>query len=321
MKKILFYLSLIFLLFACKNKKTSLQDDSTVTVSDFIAFFPEVSLPFYVSDSVLLKKTSDSMIIGKKNFTKFIPDSIFRKDFGKGIAPKLYAIGRAVEKKKEKYLFVKAISGSKRVAYLVCFNKDDQFLRAMPLVKTGIERSTSAYGLLDSKFQITTYRETRKSGDEIAYKKNVYFYDRNSDQFTLIMTEPNEDIIQDIINPIDTLSAKNKYAGDYVLNKRNIISVRDGKNPSEIQFFVHFEKMNGECTGELKGSARFISKTVAQYAKGDNPCVLELSFTASRVTMKEKGGCGSYRDIKCFFEGSFYKKKKPTSSKSASKKK
>jgi hypothetical protein len=105
------------------------------------------------------------------------------------------------------------------------------------------------------------------------------------------------------------------------LNKRNIISVRDGKNPSEIQFFVHFEKMNGECTGELKGSARFISKTVAQYAKGDNPCVLELSFTASRVTMKEKGGCGSYRDIKCFFEGSFYKKKKPTSSKSASKKK
>jgi hypothetical protein len=319
MKKILFCLSLILLLFACKNKKTSLQDDSTVTVSDFIEFFPEVSLPFYVSDSVLLKKSNDSMVIGKKNFSKFIPDSIYRKDFGKGITPKLYAIGRAVEKKKEKYLFIKAVSGSKRVAYLVCFSKDDQFLKAMPLVRTGIDRSTSAYGLLDTKFQITTYRETRKSSDEIAYKRNVYFYDRNSDLFTLIMTEPNEDIIQDIINPIDTMSSKHKYAGDYVLNKRNIISVRDGKNPSEIQFFVHFEKMNGECTGELKGTARMISKTVAQFAPGGNPCVLEFLFTATRVTMKEKSGCGSYRDIKCFFEGSFPKKKKPVKAPAKSK--
>ena len=311
MKKILFCLSLILLLFACKNKKTSLQDDSTVTVSDFIAFFPEVSLPYYVSDSMLLKRTSDSMVIGRKNFTKFIPDSIYRKDFGRGVTPKLYAMGSAVEKKKEKYLFIKAVSGSKRVAYLVCFSKDDQFLRAMPLVKSGIDHNTSAYGLLDTKFQITTYRESRKSSEAIVFKRNVYFYDRNSDQFTLIMTEPNEDIIQDIINPIDTLVSKHKFAGDYVLNKRNFISIRDGRNPSEIQFFVHFEKMNGECNGELKGTARMISKTVAQYAKGDNPCVLEFSFTAGRVTMKEKGGCGSYRDIKCFFEGSFPKKKRP----------
>ena len=310
MKKNHFCLLLILLLFACKNKKTSLTDDATVTVTDFIEFFPQVQLPFFVSDSMLIKKPSDSMIIGKNNFAKFIPDSIYRKDFGRGVTPKMYAIGRAVEKGKEQYLFVKAVSGSKRVVYLVTFSKDDHFLKSMPLVRTGA--ASSAYGLLDAKYQITTYRENRK-GDQILFKRNVYFYDRNSGQYTLIMTEPNEEIIQDIINPIDTFSTKHKYAGDYVLNKRNYISVRDGKNPSEIQFFVHFEKMNGECNGELKGTARFISSTVAQYAKSDNPCVLELAFTSSKVTMKEKGGCGSYRDIKCFFEGSYWKKKKPRS--------
>jgi hypothetical protein len=314
MKKLL----LLLLLFACKNKKTSLQDDSTVTVSDFIDFFPEVKLPFTVFDTSLTKKPNDSMVIGQKNFTKFVPDSIYRKDFGKA-TPKIYAIGRAIEKNKEKYLFVKALAGSKRVAYLLTFSKDDQFLRSMPLVKTGT--GTSAYGVLDPKFQITTYRETKKRADDVVYKRNVYFYDRNSDQFTLIMTEPNEDIIQDVINPIDTLSAKHKYAGDYVLNKRNFISIRDGKNASEIQFFVHFEKMNGECNGELKGEARLISNTVAQYAPGGNPCVLEFTFSGSKVTMKEKGGCGTYRDIKCFFEGSYYKKKKPTKIKPAGKKK
>lgn len=253
------------------------------------------------------------MAIGHKNFVKFIPDSIYRKDFGRGVIPKMYAIGRANEKGKEQYLFIKAVSGLKRVAYLACFSKKDEFLKAMPLVKTGIDHHTAAYGLLDAKFQITTYREKRKGHDDLVFKRNVYFYDRNSNQFTLIMTEPNEDIIQDIINPIDTLPSKTKYAGDYVQNKRNYISVRDGRNPSEIQFFVHFEKMNGECTGELKGVARFISNTVAQYAKSDNPCVLEFAFTGNRVTMKEKGGCGSFRDIRCFFEGSFYKKKKPRS--------
>jgi hypothetical protein len=142
------------------------------------------------------------------------------------------------------------------------------------------------------------------------FKRNIYFYDRNSDNFTLIVTEPNEDIIQEVINPIDTLPAKNKFAGDYVQNAKNFISVRDGKNASEIIFFVHFEKDNGECTGELKGTARFVKPGIAVYSKSDNPCVLELTFSGSKATMKEKGGCGSYRDIKCFFEGSFWKKKK-----------
>ena len=138
----------------------------------------------------------------------------------------------------------------------------------------------------------------------MSYKRNVYFYNSDANTFTLIFTEPNTDIIENIINPIDTLPAKAKFTGDYIKDKKNFISVRDGRNASEILFFIHFETEDN-CTGELKGTAKFVSPTIARYKEPNNPCALELSFVNNRAAMKETGGCGSYRDIKCFFEGSF----------------
>lgn len=302
----------LVLIMSCKDKKVSLNNDEdleNISASDFVNFFPEAELPFQVADTTLLKKNDDSLAITYKVFTRFIPDSILQKDFGKGVKPKLYAMGRAKEKERETYLFIKAVQGNKRVAYLACFDNRDSFMNAMPLVKTPMGNSTLVYGLLDSKFQITTYRERRKPQEDLSYKKNVYFYNNNDSAFTLIMTEPNEEIIRDVINPIDTLSSKHKFAGDYVADSRNFVSVRDGKNPSEVSIFIHFEKNKGECNGELKGKARFISGTVAQYYEPGNPCTIQLSFSNVRVTMKETRGCGSYRDIKCYFEGTYLKKK------------
>jgi len=310
MKKYLLCLALVLSLFACKDKEKSLQAGDIVTAADFVAFYRKITLPYMIADTMLLRKPNDSIAIGLNTFSKFIPDSVWRKDFGRNATPKFYALGKAAEKEKESYLFTQVATGSKRVAYLACFSNDHKFLKAMPLVRTGFDHYTSAYGLLDAKFQITTYRETKKAGGDALFKRNIYFYDRNGDNFTLIVTEPNEDIIQDVVNPIDTMQATHKYAGDYVENDRNYISVRDGKNTSEMVFFVHFEKNGGKCIGELKGAARFISPTVAQFVKSDNPCTLEFTFAGSKVTMKEKGGCGSYRDIQCFFTGSYWKKKK-----------
>ena len=54
---------------------------------------------------------------------------------------------------------------------------------------------------------------TRRCG-ELTYKKNVYFFNSETNDFTLISTEPNEDIIENFINPIDTLAATGKFAGD-----------------------------------------------------------------------------------------------------------
>jgi hypothetical protein len=309
MKKYLLCLGLLLLLFACGDKKKTIQEGDIATAADFVTFYREVTLPYTIGDTTLSRKPNDSMSLSYKTIAQFIPDSTWKKDFGKSATPKFYALGKTTEKGKEHYLFTEAIGGGKRIAYLACFTNDNKFLRSMPLLKTGGEHYSSAYGMLDSKFQITTYHETKKAGGEVLFKRNVYFYDRNGDNFTLIVTEPNEEMIQDVYNPIDTMAANHKFSGDYIENDRNYVSVRDGKNASEMVFFVHFEKNGGKCIGDLKGNARFISPTVAQYVKSDNPCLVEFTFTGGKVTMKEKGGCGAYRDIQCFFEGSYWKKK------------
>jgi hypothetical protein len=309
MKKLLLMLPLLLLLVQCKSRKTSLQDDEEVDAEEFIASFPETALPFHMADTSLRKANDTTLRIGYRIFTQFIPDSFLHKDFGKNARPSLYGMGRIAGKEKETYLIVRAVHGKKRVVYLAAFDRKDEFADALPLVKTGIGNATSSYGTIDRKFQIITYEERRRRG-ELTYRKNVYFFNKEAKEFTLIFTEPNEDIIENVINPIDTLPATGKFAGDYVKDKKNFVSVRDGKNDSEILFFVHFEKNNGTCKGELKGTARFIAPNTAQYHEVGNPCVLQLTFAASRVRIEEKGGCGTYRDIPCFFEGSYVKKKK-----------
>ncbi|MBO9631796.1 MAG: hypothetical protein J7578_01670 [Chitinophagaceae bacterium] len=322
MKKLLLFLP-VLLLFAgaCKDKKTSMKDGDKVEIGDFIEFFPEQALPFKIEDTSLVKKSTDSSLIGLKIFKQFIPDSILKKDFGNTVSLKLWSLARAREKGKETYLFVKAQGGTKRACYLVCFSADNKYLNAMPILKTGFDNSTSAYGMLDKKFQITTYRE-RKQGDNIvSFKRNVYGYNAAANEFTLMMTEPNEEIIENVINPIDTFGIKHKLAGDYVQNKKNFISFRDSKRPNELRFFVHFEKNDGECKGELKGVAKLVNSTLAVYQETGNPCELQFNFKGNTVTMKETGGCGSWRDIKCFFEGSYTRKKAPKTAEPAGKKK
>jgi len=313
MKKLLLLLPFLLVLIACKQKKTSLKDGEELEVSDFVEFFPEGKLPYTIADSNLLRKENDSMRIGNTVFSQFVPDSILQKDFGKAAKPLLYPLARVTEKNKETYLFIKAVQGKKRVGYIACFNNEHQFLSALPLVRSGFDNFKNSYGSLDKKFQITTYRETVKANKEIGYKKNVYIYNNGSNAFMIIFTEPNEEIIENVINPIDTFATKNKVSGDYVINKRNLVSVRDGKDPSHILFFIHFEKDNATCNGELKGAARFISPTVAQFKESGNPCTIQFDFKGNIVTMKEMEGCGSYRDIKCFFDGKYTRKKESKS--------
>lgn len=315
-KRLIVTLPLLVLLWSCKDKKVSLKDDDEdVEITEFIEFFPETELPYRVADTSFQRKQSDSTAIGYKIFTKFIPDSIIKKDFGKA-TPVLHSLARVTEKGKETYLFLNAASGSKKVAYVACFDKEEKFLVMIPLVKIGFEQNVTSYALLDKKFQLTTYRERKGGGGEVTYKKNVYIYNNSANEFTLIYTEPNEELIKDVINPIDTLSKKHKHAGDFVQNKENFISFRDGKDASQLLFFVHFEKLNGECKGELKGVARVISADKAEYREPGNPCALEFSFTSNAVSMKETGGCGTYRDIRCFFDGKFQRKKEPKPKKS-----
>ncbi|MBO9572747.1 MAG: hypothetical protein J7497_11160, partial [Chitinophagaceae bacterium] len=92
-----FLLALCFLALvigSCKNKKViSRTGEDEVEAADFIGFFQSVDLPFTIADTTLSKKLPDSSAIAYQLFTQFVPDSIFKKDFGK-TKPKIYPLGK-----------------------------------------------------------------------------------------------------------------------------------------------------------------------------------------------------------------------------------
>ncbi len=310
MKKCLLLLAIAGLLFACKHKRPSLAGNSKVDREDFIGSFPDLQLPYQVGDTVFGREEPDSTLIGYKVFTQFIPDSVLSKHFGKGASPDIYPLGKAKAGKNEIYLFIKAVTPEKEGVYIICFDKADKFSAARPLFASGNDKTSTAMASLDSRYTLTIMHQRKAPGGETFYKKDSYVFN-DGGKFMLILTESNEATAKNkaVVNPIDTLPRKHKFSGEYVQDKLNFISVRDGKDASHIIFFVHFEKNDGDCKGELKGEARMISPTTAHYTVSGDPCSVNFYFTATHVAMKELEGCGNHRDIKCFFEGVFMKQK------------
>jgi hypothetical protein len=303
--------ALVLLVFAaCKSKRTTLTDDQEVTPAEFIEFFPELKLPYIVADSSLSKKNNDSSIIGNMIVTRMIGDTVLRKQFGANAKPRIYPIGRVPVKRGETYVLIKAIAPTKKAVYLLTFDKRDSFRAALPLLVQDTDPQTTQSAGMDSKYTISITRQRKKPDGTSTYRKEAYIYN-DIGVYTLILTESNEEATTaaEIVNPLDTVARKNKYSGDYFKDKRNIISVRDGKGATQMRFFVHFEKDKGTCNGELRGEATFVKPNIAVYRESGDPCVLQFTFTSNAVSMQEVEGCGNYRDIKCFFEGSFPKKK------------
>jgi hypothetical protein len=318
-----FLLVAVFAMLAnCKSKKKpSLSGEEPVEISDFIEFFPNKNLPYQFTDTTLLKKDNDSLLISYKVFTQFVPDSLLGKVFGKNVKPKIYPMGKT--EGAETYLFAKAISGNKRVAFIFSFDKKDQFMDGMPLLQIDQYKSTRQTAGMDKSYSITKMITRKNSDGSFSEGKDVYGLNKEGRKFMLIMTDALDDKITELINPIDTFSRKYKYAADYGTGKMNLVSVRDGRKSDRLYFFIHFDKNNGACTGELKGEAIIKSSAVAEYRETGGPCALRFSFTVSSVVVKELEGCGSHRGLRCSFDGTFPKKKsaKPKPAKKSSNKK
>jgi hypothetical protein len=306
-----FLVLMITLLYSCKGKKPSLAGEDPVEMSDFIDFFPDVKLTYQFNDTAVSKKESDSLLISYKVFTQFIPDSVMHHFFGKNIKPKIYPMGKAKVSGGETYLFVKTIAGDKKTAILFAFDKKDVYMDGMELLKVDQWVSTQQSASMDKGYSIFK-TVTRKNPDaSISEGKDVYGLSQDSRKFNLIMTDALEDKVTELDNPIDTFSRAFKYAADYGSGKLNLVSIRDGRKKDRLRFFIHFEKSNGACTGELKGEAIIKSPTVAEYREGGDPCVLRFTFTSAAVILKELEGCGARRGLRCSFDGSFGKKKEP----------
>lgn len=313
----------VFMACACQQKKRpSMTGEDPVEVKDFITFFQPVSLPFQVADSVLGKKESDSALISYKIFTQFVPDTVVAKFFSKGAKPRFFAMGKAEVPGAETYLFVKAATSVKKVILLFAFDKKSQFLAALPLLRSDASKTLQRSASLDRKYSITKSQLRRNADGTISEGKDVYVLNEATRDFMLIMTDALEDKVTELINPIDTLPRKHKLSADYTAGKMNLVSIRDGRKNDRLTFFIHFEKNNGDCTGELKGEAIIKPGNIAEYREAGDPCVLQFRFSSSSVTLKEIEGCGSRRGLRCSFDGSFVRKKyvKPSEKKSGTKK-
>lgn len=312
MNKYLLLAVLSVLVVSCKSKKVSLagNDDGALSVTGFIDYFQPLPLPYAVTDTILRRKEPEAASINYKLFTRLLPDSLLTRYFGSGVRPRLYAIGKIKVPKAETYVFIKCVSSGRRMLYLLCFDPKDHYSAARAVLYSDNSSGVWGSAAMDARYTLSLTRYRKGSDGQVYHTTDDYVYN-NAGGFSLILTESDENRnrVLPVYDPIDTLPHKHKFSGDYAQDKRNIIAIRDSKETGRFYFFVHFEKDNGECKGELKGEAKFVAPGVARYRAYSDPCAVEFAFDGGGVSMKELGGCGVHRDIKCYFEGYFQRRR------------
>jgi hypothetical protein len=299
----------ICLFTACGNKKKpSLSGTDEVGISDFIESFELINPPYEVNDTALNKKEKDSLLIANKIFMQFVPDSVLTKIFGKNAKPKIYT-GKRIKEKEESYLFAKAIAADKKALLVLCFDKKNNFKGFLPLLVQDADPNTLQISGINRKFEFYQSVLLKKPDGSTAEGKEVFIYNDEAGQFLLIMKDPLDDRVQEVINPIDTFARKNKFSADYIKDKMNLVSIRDDSKAGKINFFIHFDRNEGECTGELKGVANFTAANTAIYQQPGDACSIQFNFSSSSVSLKEIQACGAHRGVKCSFDGSYPRKK------------
>ena len=312
----LFVLILVFCLLACSSKKkVSLSGEELVDIKDFIASFQLLDLPYQIADTSVSKKRADTSVISYKVFTHLVPDTVLSKVFGKEERPRIYPMGRVEAPEQGTYLFVKALSADRKAALILCFDKKNNFTAAMPVMQPDASPATQQTFVIDKRYTLSKNITRRNSDGSTSDGKNVYVLNEPAKSFLLIMTDALDEKTIEVINPIDSLSRKNKFSADYQKDRLNFVSIRDSKRPGRMLFFVHFERKNN-CSGEVKGEANFTSASSAMFRSSGDPCTLQFSFTSSSVSIQEIQGCGSHRGVDCIFEGTYPKKVKKKEQKS-----
>ncbi len=301
-------LVLLVFLFACGDKKSGLSGEDPVDAEDFIEAFADIKLPRTFHDTGL-NRIGDTTTISRAVFVQFIPDSAFTSVSGSNSKASIRPVGK-IKSEEELYLLTKLTENKKSSLVVFVFDNDNKYLAAKELVTNKVNDGYSHFVSINREPTFSIAREKFTKDNQMFYTRTGYAYNKDAG-FMVVVNDSNEDIKKQdsIINPIDTFGRLNKYSGDYLKDKKNFISLRDGKNASTYMFFVHFEKNNGDCVGEMKGEMVMKDENTAQYTAGGDPCVINFKFSGSQIQMKEEGTCGNYRGIKCFFEDRYTKKK------------
>lgn len=300
---------LLLILGGYKEKKIDFSGDVPVKEKDFIAAFKPLPLPYSLLDTNI-NSSADSLSMGIKVLQQFIPDSAFTIILGKNRKVTIKPVGK-IKKEKENYLLT--LMSTKSESKLVVFVLDakSKFLGVKELMSSKDREDGYQHAVSINKEPTFILVKEKTIKETTLFTRTGWVYN-NAGFFMVVITDSNEDPKkQQIINPIDTLPRKNKWSGDYIKDKKSYVSIRDGKDLNSYTFFIHFEKNEGACIGELKGTMKVKSATTAIYTANADPCIIDFNFEGSEVTVKEQGSCGNHRGIKCFFNDSFQKKREP----------
>ena len=308
---------LILLAFiGCAETKTDLSGNTPLKINDFNAAFKNIELPIRINDTNLVAFT-DTIKIGRKALAQFLPDSVVD-----AIAPKfiknssIFTVGK-IEKETEYYLLLNNKDTKKQTVSVIAFSKKNVFLGYQILTQFDLtQKGSQFYGktLLINKEPTFLIEENKLDPEQgLTNEKKGWAYTEQG--FRLIYLDANIKPEQKaILNPIDTLPTVNTYSGDYARDKKNFISLRDFGNANKYQFFLHFEKKDGTCVGELKGLLNF-NKNQATYSEKGDPCTIQFTITGNVIKIKEDGNCGNHRNMTCYFNDSYDKKRKAKSKK------
>jgi hypothetical protein len=299
----------LFLLFACGSKKVKTVQDADLSAAEFISIARPVSFPVIIHDTMLNKKPNDSALINQSVFATFISDSVFKKFYPQPKQLKLYLVGKATDEAEGNYIIVKSATPAGRGAQVFYFDKGAVCKGGMQLADGNKKTKGNRFAKIDSRLNISIIEEIKLTSGELQTAETVYYMDEDSG-FKVAMTNSNEDLSDEVMgNPIDTFPRKNKFSADYSSDKKNFISIRDDSSSKTFYFFIHFSKQNGECTGEVKGKGQWIDKSKGIFQDESSDCIIAFNFSPSSVSIKEEKGCGSYRNITCFFEGTYARNK------------
>lgn len=308
-----YFIGITCLLFACGEKPTDLTGNTPIKINDFNKVFKLAELPISITDSSF-KHAGDSLVIERKALAQFLPDSAINQFFdSKSKAKVTIHPFLRIEKEAEYYLLLNIKHPKKREIVALVFSNKNKYLDSKTITEFSDDHKNSSK--YDKTLNIN--REPSFLVEEnstpiqgiTTYEKKGWAYTEG--HFRVIYFDSNKKPeSKEVLNPIDTtLPSKNIYSGNYGSDPKNFISLRDNGAPNKYQFFIHFEKNEGKCIGELKGVLNFTNNKATYNEKGD-ACIVHFTINGNNITMKEDGNCGNHRGMTCYFNDNFDKIRK-----------
>lgn len=306
-----YWIPLCSWLLSCGEHKADLSGNTPVKINDFNKAFKVAELPVSISDTNL-KRFVDTLTIGRKALAQFVPDSIVEEIIAAKNSKATIRPLIRIEKETEYYLLMNVQQAHKQEIAVVVFSNKNKYLGYKIITEFSDQhKSSRMYGkTLSINREPSFLVEENKMGSDnlLTYEKKGWAYTDNA--FRLIYFDSNKKPENKVvINPIDTLADHNSFSGNYATNAKNFIALRDNGSPNKYQFFMHFEKKDGDCVGELKGILNF-NKNMATYREKGDPCIIHFTIQGNNISIKEDGNCGNHRGITCYFNDNFTRKKK-----------